>query len=76
MSVTRHVDLSTAKRSAAALREDIAAHMKVCNTCYRYKPDAARYCPQGYDLAKRLACAKDDIARLSGPDKGGQLSLL
>lgn len=68
----RHVDLSTAKRAVAELGEQARQHRKVCNTCYRYHPNAARYCPDGYELAEQLAVAKDDVRRLTPADPGPQ----
>lgn len=66
----RYLTLSTAKAGAAALRREIRKHHGLCATCYRYRPNASRYCRDGYDLACRLAAAEEDIRRLTPPDTG------
>lgn len=71
----RHVDPSTARKAAGTIREAITAHLKVCATCYHYRPNATRYCPEGYELSKQLAMAKDDIRRLTPASLGGPATL-
>lgn len=70
MTTTRHVDLTTARRSAATIREEIKRHRTLCRDCWTPLDRAARYCDTGWDLAVLLAAAEADIRRLSPPDLG------
>lgn len=70
MNRTRHVDLATARTSAAAIRNEIARHRTLCRDCYTTHQRIARYCDTGYDLAVLLAGTEDDIRRLSPADLG------
>jgi hypothetical protein len=69
-TATRHVDLTTATKSAATIRKMIGDHRRICRDCYETRPRAARYCETGWNLVKQLAVTEDDIRRLSAPDLG------
>lgn len=64
-TTARHVDLRTATTSERVINEMVRAHNKVCRACQELTPQANRYCPEGWEMAKQLASVRSDIRRLS-----------
>lgn len=67
---------STTLADAQRVRQGLAAaadrHLSGCADCRRASGMLAWYCPVGWDLAKQLAAARADVARLEAPPPADQ----
>lgn len=72
MDRVRRAELAGARDLATLAGQQWDLHVKVCTTCRKMHPGAARYCDDGWELAKTRHAARQRVARLEAAEIPGQ----